>query len=342
MIPFRNLTWAGKRDFPLSGGEHFYGSGRKTFSCEVNISGPQPLMREKFKLHCSLYLPDGTESRGLLDDNAWSWDIAGQHGAVKTDFISLPATLTFNFKKATGKLIMINISVLEVDNDPDAASHIGSVNTSTFWVKSKRRLSSDSSTCKTETGMKRTFSDSSEPSLSCEGSIDTVCKWTEIAMSTMNRVKRSRSTEQGDKEILMDAMSQCHILKVYEALDALRQQESMARSFSDSTNCISADDDDLQQLLTEFWDEAVLEQERAKRSADVAITNGNHHTSLDFLARIPEHGNHDLKESEHFSAPVVPNYLSSPPPAMNRIYSEGSAKGRVISRMIERLRPCPL
>lgn len=325
---YRRLTWCGKRDFPEAGGEHFYGSGRKTFSCEVNITGPQPLMREKFKLHCSLYLPDGTASHGLLDESAWAWEVAGQHGLTKDDFISMPATLTFNFKKATGKLIMINIAVVDVNNDRDAASYITPVNTSTFWVKSKRRISSDGQTIRNETGMKRTYSDSSEQSQSCEGSIATVCKWAEIAMSTMNKVKRSRSIEPSDKESLMEAMSQCHILKVYEALDALKEKESMIVSYNDGANCISADDDDLQRLLLEFWDEAVADQEKA-RDFESGTAAGIP------LATIQECNN---TLTSITNVPVF-NYNSGGPPAMNRIYSEGSSKGRVINQFIEKLRP---
>ena len=335
---YRSLQCVPKRDFPVPGGDHFYGSGRKTFSCEININGPQPLLREKFKLRCSLFLPDGTESHGLLDDSAWSWDLAGQHGVSKHDFLSLPATLTFNFKKATGKLIMINISVAEVDSDPLASSCIGSVNTTTFWVKSKRRLS-DQPEPKVQTGMKRTYSESSEQSQTYEGSIETVCKWTEIAMNTMNRVKRSRWTEDGDKEILRDAMSQCHILQVYEALDTLRKQVTEYRALGHSESCISPDDEDLHSLLMEFWDDAVAEQQ----GRDVA-SRGDSTTTL------PPHDTHAPTSAPNIQynlpdpAPSlrqlkVSQSLQSPPPMMNRIYSEGSSKGRMIHQfLLEKLK----
>lgn len=330
---YRNLKCVPKRDFPTPGGDHFYGSGRKTFSCEININGSQPLLREKFKLRCSLFLPDGTESRGLLDDSAWSWDVAGQHGVSKNDFLSLPATLTFNFKKATGKLIMINIAVVEVDNDPLASSCIGSINTTTFWVKSKRRLS-DQPAPKEQTGLKRTYSESSEQSQTCEGSIETVCKWTEIAMNTMNRVKRSRSTEDGDKEILRDAMSQCHILQVYEALDTLRRQVSEYQTSGDSVSCISPEDEDLHSLLMELWDEAVAEQHDRTSRGDLtaALPPANLQSQIS-----PK--NTDIPDPVLGLKQLKVSPIQSPPPMMNRIYSEGSSKGRMIHQfLLEKLK----
>lgn len=323
-MEYRSLTWAGKRDFPVSGGEHFYGSGRKTFSCEVNINGYQPLKREKFRLHCSLYLPDGTESHGLLDDAAWGWEVAGQNGATKSDFISLPATLTFNFRKATGKLIMINISVIEVDSDPNAALFINGVSTSTFWVKSKRRLSSEDPPPRNETGFKRTFSDSSEQSQFYEGSIETVCKWTELVMSTMNKVKRSRCTDESDRDMLRQAMSQCHILKVYDALESLRQQESMIQQYNNSVNYSNIEDDDLQHLLTEFWDEAVADQER-QRGSDADQS----------MQQLPDITKPTSQVKSSLRVPEASRLIDGPP-SLSRIYSEGSSKGRVISQFIEK------